>query len=724
MKLPHKLLLMCVVCVMISIISLFGIRHGLRLSSVSGQIRGLIVEFQAQVLALDQLRDRQTIQRDMLGLVDTLDELGRMLDKVGPSVQFHRSDLSELRDEISRLSEQGKSAFRSQDLERYAGYSSLWQSLSRMCEWEGERGALYVKVFSLGWILGFVLVGCFGCLVYWLDYHRKLNQISCQLAVWSGGDDSAGFHPLADLGDVEKHLTRLHAQRKERSEGEGAFLAEMSHEIRTPLNGIIGFLSNLGETQLNAQQKQYLKIIESSARSLLHVISEILDYSKINAGAMELEIVAFDLRALAEDRIALASQLAKAKGLKMNLVFPGHEAVIVRGDPNRLRQVLDNLLGNAVKFTNRGEVCLEIQTGNADDNQVVVDIAVKDTGIGIAQEKLPNLFQPFTQADSSVSRKYGGTGLGLCISSSLVKLMGGKLEVWSRLGEGSRFYFMLTMCRARAEEQVRLPGSFKINLPRQELKKHWALLVDDTPTNLFLLETVCQSVGLPYRTANNGAEAVELCLKQKFDVIFMDIQMPVMDGYTAIREIRKLPTSGMTGIVALTASAFPEDVERALAAGATGFIAKPFERNQLLMCIADALLLEPERETLPENDVIEDDDEATVRHMHDFMREQYQISLGEIKMTLAQTVSDWRPLLDNLRIYAKKGNVPDTKAILHRLKGQLSSIGLTRQSEQAALIMECLSGDEVTEQALASIEELISELGRIFKVLEQDVTVG
>ena len=150
----------------------------------------------------------------------------------------------------------------------------------------------------------------------------------------------------------------------------------------------------------------------------------------------------------------MASQLTKAKGLKMNLVFPGHEAVIVRGDPNRLRQVLDNLLGNAVKFTNRGEVCLEIQTGNADDNQVVVDIAVKDTGIGIAQEKLPNLFQPFTQADSSVSRKYGGTGLGLCISSSLVKLMGGKLEVWSRLGEGSRFYFMLTMCRARAEEQV------------------------------------------------------------------------------------------------------------------------------------------------------------------------------------------------------------------------------------------------------------------------------
>jgi CheY-like chemotaxis protein len=196
-----------------------------------------------------------------------------------------------------------------------------------------------------------------------------------------------------------------------------------------------------------------------------------------------------------------------------------------------------------------------------------------------------------------------------------------------------------------------------------------------------------------------------------------------MDGYTAIREIRKFQTSTMTGIIALTASAFQEDVERALAAGATGFIAKPFERNQLLMCIADALCIVPVREPVDEKDTQESEDEATIRQMHNFMREQYQISLGEIKMTLAQTVADWRPLLDNLRIYAKKGNGTDTRAILHRLKGQLSSIGLPEQSEQAAMLMECLEGDKVPEQALNGIEELIRDLGRIFRQLEQDVTV-
>jgi CheY-like chemotaxis protein len=436
-----------------------------------------------------------------------------------------------------------------------------------------------------------------------------------------------------------------------------------------------------------------------------------------------LEDVAFDLRSLAEDRIAMAAQLGKPKGLRCSLLFPGHDSVIVRGDPNRLRQVLDNLLSNAVKFTERGEVCLEIQLGDTGGEQLVVDFAVKDSGVGIPASKLPDLFQPFKQADSSVSRKYGGTGLGLSISSSLVGLMGGKLEVWSRQGEGSRFYFMLQMAKANAAEQVRLPGSFRIALPRNELKKHCALLVDDTPTNLFLLETVCQSIGLPYRTAANGAEAVELSMKQKFDVIFMDIQMPVMDGYTAIREIRKLPTSTMTAIIALTASAFQEDVERALSAGATGFIAKPFERNQLLMCIADALVIEPVREAIEEVDTQESEDAATVRQMHNFMREQYQISLGEIKMTLAQTVADWRPLLDNLRIHAKKGNGTDTRAILHRLKGQLSSIGLPEQSEQAAMLMECLTDDSVPEQALNGIDELIRDLSRIFRLLEQDVTV-
>ena len=224
-------------------------------------------------------------------------------------------------------------------------------------------------------------------------------------------------------------------------------------------------------------------------------------------------------------------------------------------------------------------------------------------------------------------------------------------------------------------------------------------------------------------TAQNGQEALDLCKSQSVDLIFMDIQMPVMDGYTAIREIRRLPNSGSTQIIALTASAYPKDVERALGAGSTGFIPKPFEREQLLLCIADALDIAPQRELQETAEIAETPEESQIRAMHDFMRERYQISLGEIKLVLAQTIDGWRPLLDNLATYVKSGNRDETKAILHRLKGQLSSIGLTEYSDLAARTMENL--DNIDDLAAdADIRRLLQDLARIFKVLENEVTVA
>ncbi|MBR6058682.1 MAG: response regulator [Victivallales bacterium] len=721
MRLSWKLLVSGVLFGVLSAVCFVGVWRRTAAMNALSEYLGMTHDFQQRLVELSCGRDRQETERQLTELqhvFETMDGRPEILREIGGR---YRGKGKVIQGELAIMKVAVQGANRGQDAGKIRELSEQMGDLAGMCVARIQENRRTVRRYGIVWLVGGLVLLLLNGVWYWTDVRNRLKKLSLELV--ANKEDGGVYQPLHDISEISPALKQYMERSGKRVQGHEFFLAEMSHEIRTPLNGVIGFLSNLGATSLNAQQKQYVRIIDSSARSLLHVINEVLDYSKINGGKMELEDVAFDLRALAEDRIAMASQLGKAKGLHCSLLFPGHEPVIVRGDANRLRQVLDNLLNNAVKFTERGEVCLEIQLGEAENNQLVVDFAVKDTGIGIPASKLPDLFQPFKQADSSVSRKYGGTGLGLSISSSLVGLMGGKLEVWSRQGEGSRFYFMLQMARANAAAQVRLSGSFRITLPRNELKKHFALLVDDTPTNLFLLETVCQSIGLPYRTAANGAEAVELCMKQKFDVIFMDIQMPVMDGYTAIREIRKLPTSTMTAIIALTASAFQEDVERALSAGATGFIAKPFERNQLLMCIADALVIEPVREAVDETDMQETEDEATVRQMHDFMREQYQISLGEIKMTLAQTVADWRPLLDNLRIYAKKGNVADTRAILHRLKGQLSSIGLPEQSEQAAMLMECLTDDEVPERALNGIEELIRDLGRIFRQLEQEVTV-
>ncbi len=583
------------------------------------------------------------------------------------------------------------------------------------------------------WIWPLPLLGLLGYWLLILSRRRKcqlqtlrnylsvpVGQLLEEPARHARRDPSATEDPTFAEG-MDELLRRI---RKE-SQSREKFIATMSHEIRTPMNGLLGFLSSLKETQLSDQQRQYLKIIDSSAKGLVHVINEILDFTKLRAGKLTASEVTFDLRSFAEERVALARQSARGKPLKVNLLFHGaEEPVLMRTDPSLLRQILDNLLGNGVKFTERGEVALEIQVTPMDGGRLSIDFAVRDSGIGMTQSEQDHLFKPYEQADISIARRYGGTGLGLTISHSLVELLGGRLQVKSSPGEGSCFYFTLQCAASKPEEQVHLSDLYHVKLPRTELKKHWALLVDDTLTNLFLLETICQSVGLPYRTAENGREALDLCRQQHFDLIFMDIQMPIMDGYTAIREIRKLPDAATTTIIALTASAYQEDVEKALGAGSTGFIPKPFERDQLLLCIAEALGITPERELrAADRELAESPEVATVRRMHDFMREQYQLSLGEIKMLLAQTLADWRPLLDNLGSYAQQGNEQETLALLHRLKGQLAAIGLLDHSEKTVTIMEAFREGR-REEGQTMILGFIQSLTRIFKLLESDVTVA
>jgi signal transduction histidine kinase/DNA-binding response OmpR family regulator len=523
-----------------------------------------------------------------------------------------------------------------------------------------------------------------------------------------------------EFGQVTHYLKRFLERIRESDRSKDRFLAAMSHEIRTPMNGVIGFLGNLRETPLNEAQRQYLRVIESSARNLLRVINEVLDFSKLSSGRMELEEVAFDLPLLAADAVATARHLVRGKPLRVLLESSGLGTGVIRGDPTRLRQILDNLLGNAAKFTERGEIRVLLEAVALADGRLEVRVAVKDTGIGITPEQQKELFKPFTQADAGTTRRYGGTGLGLCIASGLVELMGGRLTAESRPGEGSTFSFVFSTRTAPPEEQVQISGHYRITLPSGSLRTFWALLVDDTPTNLFLMETICQSIGLPYRTATNGKEAVDLAREQRFDLVFMDIQMPVMDGYTAIREIRQLQTSGGTQIIALTASAFQEDVERALGAGSAGFLAKPFERDQLLLCIAQHLGIAVERTLREPLEAGDTREEMLLRQMYDFMREQYRISLGEIKMILAQSVFDWRPLLEDLRVFSRRGDWAEVRAIMHRLKGQVASIGLPLFAERAGGITAAIRSGQ-TESLRAEIETFTAELGAVFRAVEQEV---
>ncbi len=586
-------------------------------------------------------------------------------------------------------------------------------------------------LFCLLWPAPLLGAAFWALRILWRQQRRQRrilgNYLALPTATLLEGDGDPLPRNPAEPGDpfLEEGLAELLKRVRREAQSRERFIATMSHEIRTPMNGLLGFLASLQETQLNDQQQQYLKVIDASAKGLVHVINEILDFTKLRAGKLAPSPVSFDLRAFAQERVTLARQAARGKkALKVQLDFPGEGPLLVRTDPSLLRQVLDNILGNGVKFTDRGEVVLEIRAATQPDSPLLkLDFSVRDSGIGMTQSEQEHLFRPYEQAGLAIARKYGGTGLGLTISHALVELLGGELRVASNPGEGSNFFFTLQCPPARPEEQVHLSDLYHVKLPRAELRKRRALLVDDTLTNLFLLETICQSVGLPYRTAENGREALELCKEQHFDVIFMDIQMPIMDGYTAIREIRKLPDTATTPIVALTASAYQEDVEKALGAGSTGFIPKPFERDQLLLCIAEALGIAAERELRDDRQEIpEPPEQAIIRRMHDFMQEQYQLPLGTIKMILGQTLADWRPLLDNLGSYAQQGNAKETLALLHRLKGMLAAIGLLDHSEKTVTLMEAFREGR-KEEGQTMLLGFLQSLARIFKALEADVTL-
>jgi signal transduction histidine kinase/CheY-like chemotaxis protein/HPt (histidine-containing phosphotransfer) domain-containing protein len=590
---------------------------------------------------------------------------------------------------------------------------------------EARRKTDGTRVCLLLFVLGFVLDVGYGVWLLGFGFFRRFRRVTERLKELGSVDLQADTMPATEdtsFGDFAYYLNRFVERARAADRTKDRFLAAMSHEIRTPMNGVIGFLENLRETPLNEQQQQYVRLIDSSARSLLKVINGILDFSKIAAGRMELEAVAFDLRQLLEDRQAMTRQLVRGKRVKVSLDLPEDTPLVVRGDPTRLRQVLDNLLGNAAKFTDKGEIAIGLSAKMVGAESVSLAFSVEDTGIGIPPDRLKNLFEAFKQADAGTARKYGGTGLGLCISAGLVSLMGGELTARSNEGEGSCFEFTIGLATARPEEQVRLSDHFTIMIPAGALRQFWALLVDDTPTNLFLMETVCQSIGLPYRTARNGQEAVDLCRQHHFDLVFMDIQMPVMDGYTAIREIRKLEDAQTTQIIALTASAFQEDVDRALGAGSTGFIAKPFERNHLLLTIAEHLGVAVERKLREMPEAQEDETDVVVRRMYDFMQRRYQASLGEIKLVLAQTVSDWRPLLDDLRVFSKQGTWESVRAIMHRLKGQLGAIGLEEFSEVAEAVNASLRKGE-TDGVVERIDQFVEELSDVFRRLEAEVTV-
>jgi PAS domain S-box-containing protein len=393
---------------------------------------------------------------------------------------------------------------------------------------------------------------------------------------------------VTDRIKVEKELKEAKKITEDTARNKEKFLANMSHEIRTPMNGIIGITSFLQRTQLTEEQKNYLNIVQESTHDLLTIINDILDLEKVGTGQIQLENIPFNVVAKTSTVIKLFELTARSKGVELLFENKLGNELCITGDPTRFNQVLNNLISNAVKFTHSGTIKVRAHIVNETDREVALKFSIEDTGIGIDQDNIDKIFDPFTQAYPETTRKYGGTGLGLAITRNLIELQGGSIWVDSKPGEGSSFNFVISFQKCSESHKKLLQPT---QVTKNELGTLSVLVAEDNQVNQLLTKGILEQLNFNVVTANTGKEVLELLDNNDVDVILMDIQMPEMNGYEASKQVRNLPDirKRNTPIIALTANALKGEEERYFAAGMNGYLTKPFTAAALYEAIAKVI---------------------------------------------------------------------------------------------------------------------------------------